>query len=229
MNRSAAFVQYGGTRWLLVKGDRLTAGRGASCVLRLPNDEHLSRRAFTLTVLDDCVLIHNTSGSKPLVLRPPEGEDQVVAPGSATTSLPHRTFGIVLAGSRGDVAVQVDAQAVTPPPADAIVTRSSDTYRSPEFTAGQLRIMVELCRPMLTRRGPEARPATYAEIGDQLTLSPQYVRNVIKTIRENLTGDGMRGLATEAGTAPNDDFRLSLARWALWSGWVTAADFGPDA
>jgi hypothetical protein len=229
MNRSAAIVRYGSKQWSLVQGDQLTAGRSTSCAVRLPDDEHLSRRAFALTVLDGYVLIHNTSTSKPLVLRPPVGEDHVVAPGSATTSLPYRTFGIVLAGSRGDVAVHVDAQALTPPPGDSVATRSTDTYTSSEFTAGQLRIMVELCRPLLTRRGAAARPATYAEIGERLDLSPQYVRNVIKGIRENLTGDGMPGLATEAGTTPNDDFRLSLARWALWSGWVSAADLGDDA
>jgi hypothetical protein len=229
MNGSAAVVRYGGKRWSLVAGDQLTAGRGTSCAVRLPDDEHLSRRAFRLTVLDGCVLIHNTSASKPLVLRPQFGEDQVVAPGSATTSLPHRRFGIVLAGSRGDVAVHVDAQAIMPPPADSAGTRSTDTYTSPEFTAGQLRIIVELCRPLLTRCGAAARPATYAEIGERLDLSPQYVRNVIKSIRENLTGDGMPGLATVGGSTPNDDFRLSLARWALWSGWVSAADLGDDA
>jgi hypothetical protein len=228
MNR-AVVVRYGSKEWSLVPGDQLTAGRSNACAVRLPDDDHLSRRAFSLKVLDGYVLIHNTSTSKPLVLRPPVGEDHVVAPGSATTSLPHRTFSIIVAGSLGDVAVRVDAQAVTPPQPDVTTTRSSDTYMSPEFTAGQMRIIVELCRPLLSERGPAARPATYAEIGDRLDLSPQYVRNVIKSIRENLTGDGVPGLSAEDGTTPNEDFRLTLAHWALWSGWVGPADLGDAA
>jgi hypothetical protein len=229
MIRSAATVRHAGREWPLAEGKRLTVGRSASCTVRLPDDEHLSRRAFALTALDGYVLIHNTSTSKPLVLRPPVGEDHVVGPGSAITSLPHRAFDVLLVGSLGEVTIHVDARAVTPPPADTGVTSSTDTYKSPEFTPRQHRIIVELCRPMLTRSGSAARPATYAEIGDRLGLSPQYVRNVIKTIRENLTGDGMPGLATDAGAAPNDDFRLPLARWAQWSGWVSAADLGDDA
>jgi hypothetical protein len=89
----------------------MRAGRNNPCTVRLADDEHLTRRAFALKVRAGYVVIHNTSTTKPLVVRPPIGEDHVVAPGSATTSLPHRTFGIVLAGSRGDVAVHVDAQA----------------------------------------------------------------------------------------------------------------------
>lgn len=226
-----ATVSYGGQRWTLAAGEQLTVGRGTSCTVRLPDDEHLSRRAAALHLVDGAVLVRNTSGTKPFVLRPPTGEDHVVAPGAAT-SPPCPRFGIVLAGSRGDVAVQVDASAMTSRPApEGGSTRSGETFTGPgQFTAAQHRVVVELCRPLLSASGLAARAATYAEIGDRLGLSPQYVRNVLKTIREGLTGYGIPGLVSaEAEQSPNEDFRLPLARWALWNGWVTRSDLRGDA
>jgi hypothetical protein len=199
--------------------------------VRLPaEDGGLSRHAAVLSALDDFVLIRNVSSSKPFVLRPRTGEDQVVGPGAAVTSLPHRTFDVVLAGGLGDVAVHIDASAITPAEAPAAAgTRSADTFTRPaDLTPGQHRIAVALCRPLLTASGSAARPATYNEIADLLDLSPRYVRKVIGEIREGLTGHGIPGLAKEEGDAPNDDFRLPLARWALWSGWVSAADVYRD-
>jgi hypothetical protein len=230
MNSPTATVSYRGRCWTLPAGHQLEVGRGSRCHVRLPDDDGLSRRAAVLSALTDCVLIRNVSSSKPFVLRPRTGEDQIVGPGAAITSLPHRTFDVLLAGGRGDVAVHVDASAITRAPAPAAAgTRSADTFTSPaDLTPGQHRIAVALCRPLLTASGPAARPATYKEIGEALDLSPRYVRKVIGEIRDSLTGYGIPGMAQEEGNAPNDDFRLPLARWALWSGWVSAADVHRD-
>ncbi|MFC7529809.1 hypothetical protein [Actinoplanes sp. GCM10030250] len=231
MEGIAATVSYDGRRWTLGVGERLTVGRSSSCTVRLPDDGHLSRRAASVDVLGDGVLVRNTSGTKPFVLRPPAGEDQVVVPGAAT-SLPHPRFEIVLAGSRGDVTVRVDSPAArageNAASEDAAagedgMTRSGDTFTGPgRFSAAQHRVMVELCRPLMVSSGPSARPATYAEIGERLGLNPHYVRNVLKGIRESLTGYGVPGLVGEQATA--EDFRLPLARCALWNGWVGPAD-----
>lgn len=193
-----------------------------------PEDDHLSRRAGSLELLDDCVLVRNLSTTKPLVLRPESGEDRVVEPGEATTSLPHRRFGLVLVG-RGGLAVEiaVDARGLTPPTGrePGPPTRTRATVNTPvELSPAQRRVLVALCAPLLTGTGAGAVPATYARIGEVLGLRPQYVRNVIKTIREELAGHGVPGLTTEDDSTGHDDFRWSLARWAVRSGWVTVAD-----
>lgn len=120
----------------------------------------------------------------------------MVEPGAATTSLPHRQFAIVFAGCGGQaVVVQVDARALTPASVTVndVATRSPDTVSAPvALTGTQRKVLQALCTPLLTMTGDAIAPATYAEIGRTLDLSPGYVRNVIKTTRETLAGAGAR-------------------------------------
>ncbi len=216
------------SRWTLRPGDSLSLGRSRQCDLTLPRDAHLSRLAATVTVLGDCVLVRNESASKPLALRPRTGEDSVVEPGAATTSLPHRQFAIVFAGCGGQaVVVQVDARALTPASVTVndVATRSPDTVSAPvALTGTQRKVLQALCTPLLTMTGDAIAPATYAEIGRALDLSPGYVRNVIKTTRETLAGAGVPGLVAEDATEARDDYRWVLARWAIRNGWVGLDD-----
>lgn len=222
-------VAYDRQTWRLDPGTELTVGRSSACTVRLPHDAHLSRRAASLRRLADCVLVANLSRTKPLVLRPPVGADRIVEPGAATTSLPFAIFDIVLAGAEQTVHITVDASTITPAPAGGSApTTSTATAAAPvHITPAQHRVLVELCRPLLDRSGPEARPATYAEIAGTLRLQASYVRNVVKDIRGQLAGYGVPGLDSagpERPTRPNEDFRLALAQWAWWSGLVTQAD-----
>jgi hypothetical protein len=219
-------VSYLRAGWTLAAGDRVTVGRSSGCTVQLPaGDKQISRWAAALELVNGAVLVTNTSASKPFVLRPPAGEDLLVAPGAAAAPALAR-FDILIAGANGDEAVRVDASALRPDRAADPATRSADTVTEPShLTAAQHRLMVELCRPLLTASGAAARPATYAEIGSRLDLSPQYVRNVLKAIREKLSGYGIPGLISGEPN-PNEDFRLALARWALWNGWVTGDDLG---
>ncbi len=184
-----------------------------------------------MRVLDDCVLIRNESRSKPLVMRPPAGEDRIVEPSTGTTSLPYPRFDLVLSGSAGVVvSIQVDATRLTP---DAHVrdppTRAPDTKSEPiALSRAQRRVLRALCEPLLTESGPRAAPATYAQIGQRIGRQPGYVRNVIKTLRESLAGYGVPGLVREGTAVGPDDFRWELARWAIRSGCVTAAHLGGD-
>lgn len=220
-------VACGDSRWTLRPGDTLTLGRSPKCDLVLPNDNHLSRLAASARVLGDCLLIRNESDTKPLVIRPRVGEDHLVEPGAATTSLPHRQFAVVFAGCGGRPAVvHVDARSLTPAssPVVGARTRSPDTVdASVTLTGTQRRVLLELCRPLLTTAGEAVAPATYAEIGIALDLKPRYVRNVIKTIRETLSGAGIPGLTADDTHDVRDDYRWALARWAIRSGCV-----GPD-
>ncbi|GAB1822229.1 hypothetical protein HerbRD11066_53930 [Herbidospora sp. RD11066] len=219
-----------GGQWRISLGQVLTLGRSHQCDVRFPDDEHLSRRAGSLLVLDDCVLIRNESRRKPLVVRPPAGEDRIVEPGAATASLPFPIFSVVFAGTAGAaVTVHVDARAVTPHPAgtaDEPPTASPRTVTPPlALTRVQRLMLAALCAPLLVRAGPGAVPATYAQIGARLDRQPRYVRNVLKSLRESLTGHGVPGLvADDEDAAAHDDFRWALARWAVRTGTITSTD-----
>jgi len=141
--------------------------------------------------------------------------------------MPFRSFRIVVAGRGGaSIGVEVDASALTPDLSSASgPTRSRPTVTSPvTFTAAQRRILAELCRPLLTKSGAAARPADYEEIGRQLGLKPLYVRNVIKKMREDLTGDGVPGLTDADVEASRDGFRWPLARWLIRNSLVCSDD-----
>lgn len=218
-------VTHHGTERRLALGDALTFGRGRDCAIRLPNDSHISRTAGSITVLDDCVLIKNHSATKPLVIRPVVGEDHVIEPGEAVTSLPHRRLQIVIAGMAGTtVHLDLDVEGVTAgagsvgiePSASDVVTTTAPF----PLTPAQRKVVAALCAPMLSRQGADAAPATYQQIGTALNLSPQYVRNVIQTVRETLTGHGVPDLVIDDPTRPGADFRWALARYAIRNRWV---------
>jgi hypothetical protein len=220
-------IDFDERRWVLAIGETATIGRSQRSTIRLPADTHLSRRAGSLRVLDDCVLIRNESVRKPLVIRPPSGEDRVVEPEAATTSLPYPRFELVFAGSGSRVvSVQVDASRLTPDPllTDPQTRTPATTAEPIQLSGAQRRILVALCAPLLRESGPRAVPATYAEIGRRLDRQPQYVRNTLKTIRETLTGYGVTGLIPDDDGPRHADFRWALARWAIRGGWVTATD-----
>ena len=224
-----ATVRFAGQDWTLRPGATLTFGRGRECHIRLTDDQHLSRRAGSLVGHQDYVVIRNDSGSKPVVVRPPTGEDRLVEPGAATTSLPLNRFDVVVFGLGGQiVALHVTTNPPMPPnpgpPLSAPGTAERErigTVTSPfTLSAAQRRILLALCEPMLTRNGQAARPATYAQIARRLSLRPGYVRNVVQALRETLTGYGLAALTEEASQSVAEDFRRELAQWAVRSGWV---------
>jgi hypothetical protein len=224
-------VTHHGSERQLVRGGALTFGRGGDCTIRLPNDSHISRTAGSVTVLEDCALIRNHSATKPFVIRPVAGEDHVVEPGGAVTSLPHRRLQIVVAGMAGTtVHLDLDVSGVTAAagPSDVEPSTSEIVTTTKPFplTPAQRKVVEALCAPMLSGRGADAAPATYQQIGKTLNLSPQYVRNVIQTVRETLTGHGVPDLVTDDPTRPGTDFRWSLARYAIRNRWVAPA--APD-
>lgn len=224
-------VTHHGTERRLSRGDTLTFGRGTHCTIRLPNDSHISRTAGSITVLEDCVLIRNHSATKPFVIRPVVGEDHVIEPGGAGTSLPHSRLQIVVAGMAGTtVQLDLDLGGVTAtavPPDTQPLAGDVLTVTAPfPLTPAQRKVVEALCAPMLSRQGADAAPATYHQIGAALGLSPQYVRNVIQTVRETLTGHGVPDLVSDDPTRPGGDFRWSLARYAIRNRWISPT--GPD-
>jgi hypothetical protein len=219
---TVTLVSYGDSAWQLHAGDVLTFGRGPGCDIRLADDAHLSRRAGALLGQDGYLVIRNDSTSKPIVLRPPVGEDRVIEPSAATTSLPLSNFELMLYAAGGSpVVLRVKTGSSAPIPGST--SGPASTVTTPiSLSHTQRRVLLALCEPILTLRGPAARPATYAEIGQRLGLRPGYVRNVVKVLRESLTGHGLAGLSDDGQDAAVDDFRRALAQWAIRSGWVGA-------
>jgi hypothetical protein len=224
-------IHLDGRQWAASRGDVVSIGRSHQCQIRLPDDDHLSRHAGSLRVLEDCVLVRNDSIHKPLVIRPPVGEDRIVEPGAATTSLPYQRFDMLLAGSAGlVVSIQVDAARLTP---DVYAidpqTRAPTTRAEPvQLSAAERRVLLALCAPLLTECGPRSVPATYAQIAQRLDRRPGYIRNVVKSLRETLAGHGIDGLVRDDGSSTHDDFRGPLARLAVRNGWVTRADLDDE-
>jgi hypothetical protein len=241
-------VLHEGRKWFLDPGDSLTIGRSQTCAVRL-TDPEISRYACLLRVGPEFVLVLNQSVQKPLVVRPPVGEDRRVAPGAAATSLPYPIFDIVFAGRDDEpVGVRVDARGLRPPASPAPDPREPQTrgaddldltgHQAPNtagrrpvrmqaalLTPGQRLALIAMCEPMLTRNGGEARPRSAGELADRLGLTPDYARNVIKDIRYRLADAGVPGLVSADGAASGrSDLRLALARWAVEFGAVSAAD-----
>ncbi|WP_018505990.1 helix-turn-helix domain-containing protein [Parafrankia discariae] len=221
-------LEYCGRKWQVALGEEITVGRSGACAVKLPDDTYLSRHMASLRVLDDCVLVYNRSRSKPFCLRPPAGEDRIVEPGAAMTSLPFPRFDIVAARRGGATAtVQVDASAVTHDRKslgqETLAESRATLSRPVRLTPAQLDIIIELCRPLLTKSGADARPATYKEIGERLGRGPNYVRNVISDVRRELSD------RDEPGLADWED----LARWMILNRLITERDIRrsrqPDA
>jgi hypothetical protein len=239
-------VSYQRNQWYRQIGESLTIGRSQECDVRLPDPE-ISRHACLLRVDSGFVMVFNQSRNKPLVLRPPVGEDRRLSPSAATASLPHPVFDVVFAGHDDHpVAVRVDAYRLTPPlPPSAEEsegrTRGADepdlaAPRRPSLgglraarmqaallTPAQRIAVTALCEPMLTRNGRLARPLSSAELAQRLGWRPDYARNVIKEARHRLSDAGVSGLVDDAA-AGRTDLRLALARWAIEFGAVSEHD-----
>jgi hypothetical protein len=226
-----AVISFGSDRRLLVLGRELTVGRGQTCDLRIadnPSDDHVSRIAATVRTLEDCVLVRNESATKQLALRPLVGKERLIGPREATTSLPHSEFFLIATGRFGtEYAVHVDVRDLTqdaqPPGADP---ETSTTVSVPPIspTDVQRQLLAALCEPLLTRTGPRASPATYRQIGERVGRRPDYVRNVLKRLREQLAAQGVAALVAFNLDHVSEDFRLPLAMWAIHSGTITTAD-----
>lgn len=249
-------VRHGAREWSLGQDESLTIGRSEECVVRL-TDPEISRNACLLRVASDLVLVINQSEQKPLVVRPPYGEDRRVPPRGAATSLPYRTFEIVFAGRDDEpVGVRVDARGLelpagpVPNPREPRTRGAGDRdlvgHQRPSpggrrairmqaalLTPRQRVALIALCEPMVTRNGDQARPRSTAELAARLGWTHDYARNVVKDVRYRLAEAGVPGLVPVGATPPGGtDLRVALARWAVEYGAVgrqDLADLPPPA
>ncbi len=224
-------VRHGETVRLLAPGEEAAFGRGLHVDLRLaadPPDLLVSRRAGLIRCLPDAVLVSNLSTRGTLRLSAFGATGREIGPGEAITSEPHRMFRVAVVGSYGQTyPIDVDARALpspAPPSLTALPGLDPTVVTSPiELTATQRRVLAALCAPMLEKMGEAAGPASAREIGAELGLQPNYVRNVLKEVREELASYGVPGLVADGPPQPGEDFRLPLALWAIRYGLTAGA------
>jgi len=218
-------VIHGGRRWTLTTGDLATFGRAETCTIRIGvADDHVSRHAGTLQVLDDCVLVRNESRTRPLAFAPATGGRRRVEPGEGMSSLPHDRFSVVVSGAFGDrYELRVDASEILPVdlapfPGPTRLARHALATGELRLTAGELRLLAALCEPVLRGTDDDAGPATYRAIAVRTGLRPGHVATVFHGLRRQLSDAGVTGAA---GREPDGDVRGRLAEWALRTGTVT--------
>jgi DNA-binding CsgD family transcriptional regulator len=225
-------VSHRGRVWRVPRDGELTFGRGLDVDVRVaadPQDLFVSRRAGLIRCLSDSVLVINLSSRGVLQLVADGGVTRQIGPGEAITSEPHRLFEVIVVGEYGRAYVlRVDAQQLPTPGTgdltpDELVDGDATVLTAPyNLTPTQRRVLRALCAPMLDR-GRSGSAATAREIGAELDLRPNYVRNVLKEIREQLTAGGVPGLVSEGPPQPGEDFRQPLALWAIRYGLAQVA------
>ena len=218
-------VRYGGRTWRLSGGGELTFGRGIDVDLQLaydPPDLRVSRHAGTLRCLPDTVLISNVSSRGVLTLSAEGAVTREIAPGEAITGEPHRAFTLAVVGDYGQTyELEVDARGLPPSgTGSGRPTRGTATVLTTPYdlTPSQRRVLAALCAPLLAPGAAQPGAASARQIAQALELRPNYVRNVLKEIREQLSAHGVPGLVSEGRPKPGEDFRQPLAQWAIRNG-----------
>lgn len=102
-----------------------------------------------------------------------------------------------------------------PPPDAGETVQAPDAATAAQLTAAERRVLLELCRPLVTAAGAPAAPASNQEIADALVLSVAGVKTQIRALFTKL---GVEEL-------PQNRKRAELARRALAAGLVRPADY----
>lgn len=107
---------------------------------------------------------------------------------------------------------------VRAPAQQAVETvQAQDTAGAAKLTPAEHRVLVALCRPWAAASGGVASPASNQEIADELVLSIPGVKTQLRSLFQKL---GVEEL-------PQNRKRAELARRALATGLVRAADLAP--
>lgn len=220
-----ATVIHGDAQASIEEGQRVRIGRSTVCDLQVgvggdsgPEDLGVSRTAATVSMQDGRLWIRNDSGSQPVYLVPETGPTRVLENQDEIASLPVDRVTLQLRGRIRTHEVQVVLEAA-PTLGDTrpIATDGPATQYLLEFTNAERRILTALCEPLLTARGDQARPASYAQAAERLFLSRSRVENCISDLVKKYASAGVPGLE---GPEAKDN----LCRYAVRSGSISAAD-----
>lgn len=227
----SAHVRHGTASWRLVAQGRLAFGRGKECDVRLahdPEDDYVSRVAGRLELVDDAVLVRNTSTSKVLHLQPHARAEITVSPLTAVAVLDCGFVRVVVPGSHGtrhllsisssDAASGADRR---PEVVDLV-----GMTREPLLSARERVVLAALCEPLLVG-GRDRRPADYRTVAARTGQTQPVVRKLLDAVRERLSNEfGAPGLQGGDGATRHGSVNYSsaLAVWATSTGLITQSD-----
>lgn len=222
---SRATVSHGDTTVSIEEGERVRIGRSSVCDVQIgseagggPEDLGVSRTAATVSMQDGRLWVRNDSASQPVYLVPETGPTRVLENQDEIASLPVDRVTVQLRGRIRTHDVQVELEtAPTLGDTRPIPTDGPATQYLLEFTNAERRILTALCEPLLTARGDQARPASYAQAAERLYLSRSRVENCIADLVKKYASAGVPGLE---GPEAKDN----LCRYAVRSGSISAAD-----
>lgn len=220
-----ATVSHGSATASIEEGERVRVGRSSVCDIQVgsgadggPEDLGVSRTAATVSMQDGRLWVRNDSASQPVYLVPETGPTRVLENQDEIASLPINRVTVQLRGRIRTHEVQVELEMAAPlGDTRPIPTDGPATQYLLEFTAAERRILTALCEPLLTARGDQARPASYAQAAERLYLSRSRVENCIADLVKKYASAGVPGLE---GPEAKDN----LCRYAVRSGSIGAAD-----
>lgn len=229
----SAHVRHSTASWQLEGAARLAFGRGRECEVRFahdPEDDYVSRVAGRLELLDDAVLVRNTSTSKVLHLQPHARAEITVAPLTAVAVLECRFVRVVVPGSYGTRHVlSVSGSTTATDPGGGRTPAVVDLVgmtREPLLTVRERLVLTALCEPLLAG-GADRRPADYRAVAARTGLTQPVVRKVLDGVRERLSNEfGAPGLQSEGSDVRRGavNYGSALAVWATSTGLVSLRD-----
>ena len=231
-------------RRILLPGQSLTFGRGASCDLQVghaPPDPRIPRTAGELECRSDGVLIRNRSAKQSLTMQVFPGPELEIRPLALVGTHPHDRVRLLLHGRSATISLMIDVAALGPgsrapvPPQPVDPEEVTTGFERIKMSDRQRLLLTVLCLPALTQSGHGAEVPSYAEMAETLkeygcALRPRTVRNNFNDLREWLTEQhDIPGLVEERGDdapAPGGTNSMieKLAEWALRSGNATRED-----
>jgi pSer/pThr/pTyr-binding forkhead associated (FHA) protein len=185
----------GAQRIVELATDRLTVGRDEGCDVSLPWDRETSRVHALLERLHDQWSVVDDGGSR----------NGSFVNGERVSGRRRLRDGDVLRVGRTAILFRA------PEGGDSIQTLPSDDP-APTLTAGQRRVLLEVCRPFAASRF--AAPASTRQIAEALVISPDTVKTHLRALFEAF---GVEAL-------PQNQKRAELARLALERGVVSRAE-----
>lgn len=221
------FVRFAAKTWMLADGESVSVGREPDCDIRIGflapdrDDRGVSRRAATIVVAGGMVWVRNDSSSQPVYLHLSRGEEIVLARRFETFSTREARFEVALEGRLCVYQLDVERDAEDAAPLDEDDELGPTTADLP-LTDADRRLLVAICRPLLTKSGRRRKPASYKEAAESLSCSPHHLRNRIDELRGRLVGVGVRRLV-------GPDAKDALAHYAVRTGAITAADLEPGS
>lgn len=234
IGRAAAASTAGHQVWYLNDGEELTFGRDGDIPLgTAPEDDEIARTSGALSYASGSVWVRSASRNT-LYVRRQSGPDLVLDRPGMRICPSERSFRVLIRGRVYDYAIEVRLpdgpgerptvsvpHSKLPVPKEA-VPKETINWRK-VLSPAELNMLAALCYFLITRSGPEARPATYEQAGLLLGLNPRTLRLHVGKLRQRLGNLGVPHME-ETGDPDAAQAKDELALYAWRNGIVSEDD-----